>query len=74
MTLEEFNRICEWDLKCGNNEGTMFQTTVDRRRLIEYVKELQIALAEVHRWDTAESEYPPIFPQLGALLLKDQGQ
>jgi hypothetical protein len=41
MTDEELERIKEWDRKCGNNEGVMFQTTVDRRRLLEYVDELR---------------------------------
>jgi hypothetical protein len=50
VTGEEFARICEWDRKCGDNEGTMFPVTIDRRRLIEYVKELQAELekAKMH--------------------------
>jgi hypothetical protein len=44
MTPKEFARICEWDAKITWPENTMFGTTIDRRRLIEYVKELQAAL------------------------------
>jgi hypothetical protein len=46
MTPEEFARICEWDAKITWPENTMFGTTIDRRRLIEYVRELQTAV----RW------------------------
>jgi hypothetical protein len=41
MTPEDFARICEWDAKITWPENTMFGTTIDRRRLIEYVKEMQ---------------------------------
>jgi hypothetical protein len=44
VTGEEFARICDWDRRCGDNEGTMFPVTIDRRRLIAYVKELQSEL------------------------------
>jgi hypothetical protein len=47
MSPEEFTRICEWDAKITWPENTMFGTTIDRRRLIEYVKELQAELAKV---------------------------
>lgn len=50
MTPEEFARICEWDAKCTAPEGVMFGTTIDRRRLIEYVKDLQ---AEIALYDAA---------------------
>jgi len=46
MTKEQFALICQWDKRCGDNEGTMFGTTIDRRRLIEYVKELEAEIAE----------------------------
>jgi hypothetical protein len=45
MTTEEFAKICDWDRKCTAPEEVMFGTTKDRRRLIEYVLELQAALA-----------------------------
>jgi hypothetical protein len=44
MTPELLMMIRDWDKRCGANEGTMFQTTVDRRRLLEYVDELRLAL------------------------------
>jgi hypothetical protein len=47
MTPEEFTRIVEWDAKCGTNELVMFGTTIDRRRLIEYVKELQLQIKDL---------------------------
>jgi hypothetical protein len=47
MTLEELDRIRSWDKRCGDNEGTFFPVTVDRRRLLEYVDELRAELAAV---------------------------
>jgi hypothetical protein len=44
MTEAQLAGIRAWDAMCGLNEGTMFQTTVDRRRLLEYVDELRLAL------------------------------
>ena len=50
MTPEAFATICDWDAKCTAPEEVMFGTTKDRRRLIEYVKELQAAAPE-RRWE-----------------------
>ncbi len=47
MTLEELDRIRSWDKRCGDNEGTFFPVTLDRRRLLEYVDELRAELAAV---------------------------
>lgn len=41
MTDEQLEKIKHWDKRCGDNEGMMFGTTIDRRRLIEYVDELR---------------------------------
>lgn len=49
MTPAEFDRIREWDKRCGIEEGLMFGTTVDRRRLIEYVLRLQVQLEQAKR-------------------------
>jgi len=49
MTLEELDRIRSWDKRCGDNEGTFFPVTLDRRRLLEYVDELRAELAAVGR-------------------------
>ena len=48
MTPEQFAKICEWDAKITWPENAMFGVTIDRRRLIEYVKELQAALRILH--------------------------
>lgn len=45
MTSEELNKIRSWDKRCGDNETTFFPITLDRRRLLEYVDELQAQLA-----------------------------
>jgi hypothetical protein len=45
MTSEELNKIRSWDKRCGDNEATFFPVTIDRRRLLEYVDELQAQLA-----------------------------
>jgi hypothetical protein len=37
MTNEELEIIRAWDRRCGDNEGTFFPVTLDRRRLLEYV-------------------------------------
>jgi hypothetical protein len=41
MTEDDLARIRDWDKRCGDNERTMFGTTLDRRRLLEYVDELR---------------------------------
>jgi hypothetical protein len=45
MTAEELARIRSWDERCGDNEGTFFPVTIDRRRLLEYVDELRAEVA-----------------------------
>jgi len=45
MTSEELSKIRSWDKRCGDNETTFFPITLDRRRLLEYVDELQAQLA-----------------------------
>ena len=45
MTPEELDRIRRWDKRCGDNEGTFFPVTIDRRRLLEYVDELRAEVA-----------------------------
>jgi len=45
MTTEELDQIRAWDRRCGDNEGTFFPVTLDRRRLLEYVDELRAQLA-----------------------------
>jgi len=47
MTPEELNQIRSWDKRCGDNEGTFFPVTIDRRRLLEYVDELRAELASL---------------------------
>jgi hypothetical protein len=49
MTSEELERIRSWDKRCGDNEGTFFPVTIDRRRLLEYVDELRANLAALTR-------------------------
>ena len=48
MTTEELDIIRSWDKRCGDNEGTFFPVTLDRRRLLEYVDELRVELAALH--------------------------
>lgn len=69
MTPETFAKITEYDRRCGENLRMLIPVFQDRRDLLEYVKELHSALAEVHRWDTAELAYAPIFPKLRDLLM-----
>lgn len=45
MTNEDLDLIREWDKRCGDNEGTFFPVTLDRRRLLEYVDELRAQIA-----------------------------
>ena len=45
MTNEELELIRAWDKRCGDNEGTFFPVTLDRRRLLEYVDELRARIA-----------------------------
>jgi hypothetical protein len=45
MTTEELESIRSWDRRCGDNEGTFFPVTLDRRRLLKYVDELRAELA-----------------------------
>jgi hypothetical protein len=45
MTPEELELIRSWDKRCGDNEGTFFPVTIDRRRLLEYVDELRAEVA-----------------------------
>jgi hypothetical protein len=45
MTPEELQQIRSWDQPCGDNEGTFFPVTKDRRRLLEYVDELRAEVA-----------------------------
>jgi hypothetical protein len=44
MTTDELDLIRVWDRRCGDNEGTFFPVTIDRRRLLEYVDELRAEL------------------------------
>lgn len=68
MTPEVLARIREWDAKCTWPEQCMFGTTIDRRRLIEYVDELLSALADAkddsERWHKAfmDGKYPGMVP------------
>ena len=45
MTPEQLDIIRSWDKRCGDNEGTFFPVTTDRRRLLEYIDELRAELA-----------------------------
>jgi hypothetical protein len=45
MTPEALDVIRSWDKRCGDNEGTFFPVTIDRRRLLEYVDELREQVA-----------------------------
>jgi hypothetical protein len=49
MTPESLEKIREWDAKCGQNELVFFGTTIDRRRLLEYVDELTLRVAALER-------------------------
>jgi hypothetical protein len=49
MTPEALAKIREWDTKCGQNELVFFGTTLDRRRLLEYVDELTLRVADLER-------------------------
>lgn len=49
MTPEALQKIREWDAKCGQNELVFFGTTIDRRRLLEYVDELTLRVAALER-------------------------
>jgi hypothetical protein len=48
MNTEELDCIRSWDKRCGDNEGTFFPVTIDRRRLLEYVDELRAELAALN--------------------------
>jgi hypothetical protein len=48
MTAEELDAIRSWDRRCGDNEGTFFPVTLDRRRLLEEVDELRLELAALN--------------------------
>jgi hypothetical protein len=48
MTTDELDIIRSWDKRCGDNEGTIFPVTLDRRRLLEYVDELRVELAALN--------------------------
>jgi hypothetical protein len=47
MTADALSKIREWDAKCGQNELVFFGTTLDRRRLLEYVDELLLRVARL---------------------------
>lgn len=49
MTPEALLLIHERDAKCGDNETVFFGTTIDRRRLLEYVDELLARIAALER-------------------------
>lgn len=49
MTDEALELIRAWDKRCGENEGTFFPVTLDRRRLLEYVDELRVEIAALTR-------------------------
>lgn len=49
MTPEALEKIRDWDAKCGENELVFFGTTIDRRRLLEYVDELTLRVAALER-------------------------
>jgi hypothetical protein len=49
MTPETLEKIRDWDAKCGENELLFFGTTLDRRRLLEYVDELTLRVADLER-------------------------
>lgn len=45
MTPEALAKIRDWDRRCTAPEEVMFCTTIDRRRLLEYVDELLLRVA-----------------------------
>jgi hypothetical protein len=49
MTKEELDNIRAWDKRCGDNEGTFFPVTLDRRRLLGYVDELRAELSALKK-------------------------
>jgi len=49
VTPDALDKIREWDAKCGENELIFFGTTIDRRRLLEYVDELTLRVANLER-------------------------
>jgi hypothetical protein len=49
MTNDELDNIRAWDKRCGDNEGTFFPVTLDRRRLLGYVDELRAELAALKK-------------------------
>jgi hypothetical protein len=49
VTPEALEKIRDWDAKCGDNELIFFGTTIDRRRLLEYVDELTLRVAALER-------------------------
>ena len=49
MTPDALRTIRDWDAKCGDNELIFFGTTLDRRRLLEYVDELSLRVADLER-------------------------
>jgi hypothetical protein len=49
VTPEALEKIRDWDAKCGENELIFFGTTIDRRRLLEYVDELELRVAALER-------------------------
>ncbi len=59
MNTEQLENIRSWDRRCGDNEGTFFPVTIDRRRLLEYVDELRAELA-------ARNGTGPAFQSTGA--------
>jgi hypothetical protein len=56
MTHDEFENIRQFDRRCGDNEGVLFPVTIDRRRLIEYVDELQALVREARSYVTQHGE------------------
>jgi len=55
MTQEELERIRVWDRRCGDNEGTFFPVTLDRRRLLEYVDQLRAELESLNAGSASKS-------------------
>ena len=49
MTNDELDNIRAWDKRCGDNEGTFFPVTLDRRRLLGYVDELRAELSALKK-------------------------
>jgi hypothetical protein len=59
MTPEALAKIREWDTKCGQNELVFFGTTIDRRRLLEYVDELTLRIADLERQLASDQHFLP---------------